>query len=161
MDLLLAGLAGVLIGALTATAILLHVFQRRADRDLIERRLRACCDYRDSLENLEGAFSQSNGDPHVLEQAWHQIGTFVREFRRTSWLFGSEMRLRLEAIVAELEHERSSNHSNGDGAGGRAAQLLCDKGREIEHLIAREIDQQSREHKKTRFLPESGRRGEI
>ncbi len=160
MDLLLAGFAGVLIGALTATAILLHVFQKRADRDLIERRLRACCDYRDFLVGLEGAFTESNGDARVIEQAWLQVGAFTREFRRTSWLFGPELRLRLEAIVAELEHERRSDAGNGDGAGGRAAQLLCEKGREIEGVIAREIDVQTREHRRLRFLPGNGSRGE-
>ncbi len=156
MDLLFAGFAGVLIGALTATLILLHVFQKRADRDLIERRLWACFDYRDCLENLEGAFAQSNGDPRVLEQAWHQVSAFTREFRRTSWLFGPELRLRLEAIITEIEHERRSDDGSGARAGGRAAQLLCEKGREIDGLIAREIDVQTREHRRLRFFPGLG-----
>ena len=39
MDLLLAGLGGVVLGALIAAAIFLYVLQKRTDRDLLERRI--------------------------------------------------------------------------------------------------------------------------
>jgi len=150
----------VLLGALISTAILLHVFQKRADRDLVERRLRACFDYRDRLGDLEDAFQSSEGDPQVLEQAWHNVALLSREFRRTSWLFAPDVRRRLAAVVDELERERRQSESNGADTGGRAAQLLCEKGRELERLLDAEVEAEAREHRKLRFLPEPRKESE-
>ena len=154
MDLLLAGLAGVLIGALIASVIILHVFQKRADRDLVERRLRACFEYRDCLGALEAVFDGAEGDAQVLEQAWHNVDTFCREFRRTGWLFRPEVRVRLGAVVEDLEIRRRAHASNGAETGGRAAQVLCEMCREVDGILRREMEAQAREHRKLRFLPD-------
>lgn len=153
MDLLLAGFAGVLLGALIAAAIILHCFQKRADRDLIERRLRACFDYRDSLGDLESAFQNAESDPEILSQAWRNVALLCREFRRTSWLFAPAVRHRLAAVVDDLERERRHHEANGADSGGRIAQLLCEKGRELERLLEAEMAAEAREHRRLRFLP--------
>ena len=159
MDLFLAGLAGVLVGALVASVIFLHLLQKRADRDLVERRLSACFDYRECLGGLEAAFESTNGDARTVEQAWHQVGDFCRELRRTGWLFRPEARLRLEAIAGDLEKERRSRAERAEDGGGRAAQLLCEKCAEIDSILRREIEIQVREHGKQRFLPGNGTGG--
>ena len=156
MTLLLAGLVGVVVGALVATVIILYVFQKRTDRDLIERRLRACCEYRECLGGLESAFSNANGEAAVLEQAWHNVAAFCREFRTTGWLLEPEVYDRLEALVAELEHESRAQRADGGGSGGRVAQLLCEKQREVDAILRREIAALLREHRRQRHLPESG-----
>lgn len=154
MELLVAGLSGVVVGAIVASVIILHLFQRRADRDLVERRLRACFDYRECLGDLESVFEGANGDPRVLEQAWHNAASFCRELRRTGWLFRTEVRLRLLAVAEDLERERRAHESNGADTGGRAAQLLCEKCREVERILIRETEEQAREHRRLRFLPD-------
>ncbi|MBI4606069.1 MAG: hypothetical protein HY721_29230 [Planctomycetes bacterium] len=167
MDLLLAGLAGVAVGALVATAILLHSFQRRADRDLIERRLRACLEYRECLGDLEKAFEGAGGDPQVVEQAWHSVAAFCREFRVTGWVLRPEVHARLAPVVEGLERERGRRATNGAGgaagegspagpSGGRAAQVLCDAFHEVDAVLRREVEAQLREHRRLRFLPELG-----
>jgi hypothetical protein len=125
MELLVAGLAGVVVGAVVASAIILHLFQKRSDRDLIERRLRACFDYRECLGDFEGAFAEANGDARIAEQAWHNVAAFCRELRRTGWLFrpsapaAPRRRRGSRAGAAHSRHERRN-------AGGRAAQILCE-----------------------------------
>ena len=156
MDLFLAGLAGVLVGALVASLIFLHLLQKKADRDLVERRLSACFDYRECLGGLETVFESANGDARAVEQAWHQVGAFCREFRRTGWLFRPEARLRLEALVGDLERERRTRTESVEDAGGRAAQILCEKWSEIDRLLRDEAEVQVREHRKQRFLPGNG-----
>lgn len=154
MDLLLAGLAGVVVGAGVAAALLLHVFQRRLDRDLIERRLRACFEYREALGDLELAFQSGSEDPGILDQAWRNVELFAREVRRTGWLFEGDTRLRLEALAAELERASRGGATNGDSSGGRVAQLLCEKAGELDHLLRRTTALLAKEHGKIRLLPD-------
>ena len=99
MEYLLAGLAGVMVGAVVAAAILLLTLRRRADRDLIERRLRACCEYRDALGNLQSVFETANGDRALVEQGWHNLAQFCREFRTTGWLLDPRVYTQLERLV--------------------------------------------------------------
>ncbi|HVR76723.1 MAG TPA: hypothetical protein VMT52_20500 [Planctomycetota bacterium] len=154
MELLLAGLAGVALGALIASIIILHIFERRADRDLVERRLRACAEYRECLGNLESALEASNGDVRVVEQAWRNVGLFCREFRLTGWLLRPEARARLATAVDGLEREERVFRENGAGSPGRAAQVLCETYHEVDRILAREMEAHMREHQKPRFLPD-------
>jgi hypothetical protein len=156
MELLLAGLAGVAVGALVASAILLHVFQRRADRDLIERRLRACIEYRESLDGLEKVFSTAAGDAAELEQAWHQVRAFLKELRATSWILRPEVRARLLPVAEAIDRERARHETNGAGeleSGGRTAQVLCEACREVDAILAREVERQVAEHARLRPGP--------
>jgi hypothetical protein len=158
MGFLLAGLGGVALGALITAAVLLYLLQKRADRDLIERRLRACAEYRECLGDMARVLDHQGGDGEVLEQAWRNVGAFCREVRLTSWLFDAALRARLAAVVERLEAEGRRSRENGAGAGGRAAQLLCGEYHEVERLLQREIGRQLREFRRFRFLPDVGSR---
>ncbi len=158
MEYLYAGLAGVVVGALLATVIVLFLIQKRIDRDLIERRLRACLEYRECLKALGEKLDKDGSDPRVVEQAWWSVRDFCREFHLTSWLLESAVRERLERLVAELEEEWARYDRNGHAASGRAAQILCGKYHEIDRVLARETKRQAREFQRFRFLPAPGAR---
>jgi hypothetical protein len=153
MSLLFAGLAGVVIGASIASCIFIYVYQKRADRDLVERRLRACFEYRECLGDLERVFETAGGEAKVIDQAWHNVAAFCREFRKTGWLFGPEAHAHLEGVVEALERAGRAHSSNGKTTGARGAQLLCEKCREVDAVLRREIGEQVREHRKQRYLP--------
>lgn len=159
MDLLVAGLIGVALGALVASAIILHLVDRRADRDLIERRIRTFHEYLDCLGNLERAFDGAADDPRVLEQAWCNVRAFCREFRMSGWILSPAARAALARIVDELEASERSLRSNGSG-GGRAAQLLCERYHEVERIVRRELPEEERAFRAFRFLARRARRGE-
>ena len=150
MDLVAAALAGVVVGAITATAILGRARRRRADRDWLERQIRACMEYRECLGDIEGAFEEAGGDRAVLEQAWANVASFSREYRRTGWLFEPAMRASLADIVRSLEEERRRWQLNGAGSGQRAAQFLSEKCRELDRLLVREVERAVREFRRPR-----------
>ena len=153
MAILLAGLAGVVLGALIAAVIIIRVYEKRADRDLIERRIRACFEYRECLGNLEAVFESPSADARLLEQAWHNVTAFCREVRLTGWLFSPEVRSDLGAMVEELERMEKTCRGNGSSPSGRATQLLCEKYREVERILRRESERGMREFRRLRFLP--------
>ena len=157
MELLLAGLAGVVIGAAVTLAIFLYVLQRRADRDLIERRLRACSEYRELLGGLAEAIEAGSEDPEVLEQAWHGVSMFSREFRLTGWLLSTRVRERLQALVEDLEKEARAFRTNGASSGGRMAQVLCEKHHELSAILRREHERAEGEIRAFRFFPGASR----
>ncbi len=158
MDYLYAGLAGVVVGAFLATVTVLYLVQKRVDRDLIERRLRACLEYREFLGALEEKLVSESDDPAVLEQTWWGVRDFCREFRLTSWLLEPRVRSRLELVVEELEEELARHERNGHGGSGSAAQMLCGTYHQLDRLLTRETDRQSREFQRFRFLPRIGSR---
>ena len=86
------------LGALIASGIFLSCLQWRADRDLVERRLRAILAYRDCLGDLASALEGGAGEPQALRQAWKNVAEFCREFHFTGW-FGSMNR----GLVSLLE----------------------------------------------------------
>lgn len=153
MEYLYAGLAGVVVGGLLTTAIVLFLIQKRVDRDLIERRLRVCLEYREFLGALEETLASESEDPQVLEQAWWGVRDFCREFHLTSWLLEPPVRDRLECLVEELEVELARYEQNGRGGSGRAAQILCGKYHQLDRLLTRETRRQAREFQRFRFLP--------
>jgi hypothetical protein len=153
MDLLLAGLAGVVLGAGVTLAIFLYVLQRRADRDLVERRLRACCEYEERLGGISEAIETGSDDPAVLEQAWHGVSLFCREFRLTGWLFTPQVRESLQSMVEDLEKEARAFRSGGALSGGRAAHVLCEKHHELSAILRRELQRAEGELRAFRFFP--------
>src|SRR5262245_2539717 len=153
MNILIASLLGVVVGALIATVIILYLFQKRGDRDWLERELRACAEYRECLGDIQAAFAQAAGDATVIEQAWTNIKGFCREFRLTGWLFPADLRARLEALVAGLEREEQLYRANGSGAGGRAAQTLCEKYHELDRVLRRAVESRARDLRRSRLLP--------
>jgi hypothetical protein len=148
MDLVAAALAGVVVGALIASAAMLRVRRREADRDWLERQIRACMEYRECLGDIEGAFEGADGDPAVQQQAWVNVAAFLKEYRRTEWLFEPAMRLGLAAIARSLEAEERRWRLNGAGSGQRAAQVLCEKCRELDRLLLREAERAVREFRR-------------
>ena len=159
MDYLLAGLAGVVVGASLAWLIMLYILQKRADRDLIERRMRACSEYIDCLGGLERVCGGGGDDPEVLEQAWWNVKSFCREFHLSGWILSPGARGALERVVEELEQAERSHRADGSGAGGRAAQLLCERHHEIVRIVAGERSFQERAFRAFRFFPDLGRKG--
>jgi hypothetical protein len=139
-------------------AIALFLIQKRVDRDLIERRLRACMEYRELLGAVEETLARESDHPGVLEQAWWGVRDFCREFRLTSWLLDPPVRRRLERVVEDLEVELARSDENGRGGSGRAAQVLCAKYHELDAVLTRETRRQIREFQRFRFLPAPGAR---
>ena len=153
MGLLFAGLAGVVLGALMASIIILRAYEKRADRDLIERRIRVCAEYRECLGDLGAVFESSSSDARLLEQAWHNVAAFCREVRLTGWLFSPEVRSDLGVMVEDLERMEKTCRGNGSSPNGRATQLLCEKYHEVERILRRESERGMREFRRLRFLP--------
>lgn len=153
MELLLAGLAGVVVGALVAAAIILHVLQKRADRDLIERRIRVCGEYLDCLGDLERALAGAEEDERLLDQAWVNARTFRREFLLTGWLLSPEVRRVLAEVIRDLERLERAHEANGSG-GARAVQILCEKYHQIRRVLGSEMAASESAHRAIRFFPE-------
>jgi len=154
MELLLAGLAGVALGAGIAIAVFAYVLRRRADRDILERRLRAFAEYVDCLGGLDRALDGADSRPELIEQAWRSVLDFCREVRLTSWLFSEDVRARLGAITDTLQKEERAYRSNGAASPARAAQVLSETYREAERLLRREIERAERAFRRYRLLPE-------
>ena len=152
MDLLVAGLVGVLVGAVAATGSVLLVLRRQGDRDLIERRLRACSRYRDCLGDLTRVLDGRGEDSAVLEQAWKNVADFCHEYRLSSWLFENGQRQSLDTVVEELEVAEALYRSNGFHPGGGTTTILTEKYREVDLLLGRELQRQSREFHSFRLL---------
>jgi hypothetical protein len=151
---LLAGLAGVVVGASLAWLIMLFVLQRRSDRDLIERRIRACSEYLDCLGDLDGACGRGGDDPEILDQAWWNAKSFCREFHLSSWILPTHARESLGRVVKDLEEEERAYRANGAGASGRVAQILCERYHEVLRIVRGELTAQERAFRAFRFFPE-------
>lgn len=171
MDLLAAGLAGVIVGALVAAGTILHVIQRRVDRDLLERRIRACGEYLDCLGDLDRALAGAEDDRRLLEQAWANARAFRRELLLTGWLLTPGARRVLVEAAGELERAerawaggdlpRAEGSSGTNGSGGsRAVQVLCEKLHEIRRILGGEMAAAERSFLSLRLFPELWRRRE-
>ena len=145
MALFLSGLVGVVVGGGLVLAASLVFLGRRADRDLVERRLRLCAEYRDCLGDLSRALNESPGEPAVLEQAWINVANFCREYRLTSWVLEPRSRETLDGVVEELEAARvASTVATEEGFGGRRAQALCELYVRLDRSLRGEIERQYR-----------------
>lgn len=158
MELLLAGLGGVVLGALLTGVVVLLVLQKRADRDLVERRIRACTLYLDCLRDLDRVLGRKAVEPEMLEQAWWNALTFCREFRLSGWILPARVRGILGNVVDDLERAERAYRKNGAGSTGRVAQLLCEKYHQVQRILSSELAAEEREFRALRFLPELGRR---
>ncbi len=144
MEFALVALAGVIVGAAIAMVISSSVYRRRGDRDIVERRLRACAEYRECLGDLDRELRRAPGDPAVLAQAWRQMDAFCREYRISHWLFDERIRRELGAIVAEVERERERSANDADANVGRLSQVLCELYCRLDRVLRREADRQAR-----------------
>lgn len=155
---LVAGFVGVAIGAALATLIVLWVLEKRVDRDLIERRIRALTEYLDCLGDLERAVLSGLEDPEVVEQAWQNAKAFSREFRLSGWILEPRAKETLAGIVEELRRFDANRLDGGARSYGREAQLLCELYHQVRRVIDAELAREERAFRSFRFLPRFGRR---
>lgn len=154
MDLVIATLVGVVVGAVLASLLALYLVQKRVDRDLIERRLRAYRQYQEWIGDVTRVFDSGTTDERVLEQAWWNVESFCREFRLTAWLLEPAVQRELEGVVCELESELERARQNGGGS-GRSAQLLTEKYHTLDRLFRRQTKSLAREFRRFRFFTTS------
>ena len=147
------GFVGVLIGAAAAAATALLLLQRSADRDLVERRLRAVLGYREALGTPPwDPDSAGNGrhDPGELEQALRNIEEVSREFRLTAWIFDEGQRSGLARAVQALEEEARRIRERGQDPSPLA---LADAWRLFELALRQSALQSLREYRRWRLWP--------
>jgi len=113
---LLVGFLGVILGAAAAGGVGLLLLQRAADRDLVERRLRALLSYQESLGAPRSLLEGGDGslEPAELEQLAHNLSSVAREFRLTSWLFDDGLRAELAAALIAFEEEARRTRTRGN-----------------------------------------------
>ncbi|MBI4582754.1 MAG: hypothetical protein HY717_01790 [Planctomycetes bacterium] len=157
MGYLIAGLAGVMVGAGVALFAALAVLQRRADRDLLERRMRSLLEYRERLGDprrwLNGG-ARSSGVPALeTEQLLANLEALAREFHLTAWLFDEPRRELLAEAIEEIERaiRRYREEEPAGGPPSLAAILgACDR---FERRLRDLAVKTAAEHRRFRFLP--------
>lgn len=159
MEYFACGLIGVALGSLITFAVFVYLLRRREDRDLIERRLRACLEYREILGNLsiEAETREGRGqlDDRVLAQIWKNIEAFCREFRLTSWILCPADRRALGRIVDAFERELRAYRAAASAGGsvpaptGSLIQKIADRRDAVDRLLLRAV---AREHRRHRFF---------
>jgi hypothetical protein len=145
----------VVVGATIAAVIILYLLERRADRDLIERRMRALLEYHDCLGDLEGALGNGASGPAAREQAWQNVAAFCRRFRLTGWILPQRDREALGKVVADLEREGRAGSGNGALSPGGSLPRVLEHYREVDRLLRRGVERQMEAHRRFRFLPEA------
>src|SRR5262245_60029005 len=115
MGYVLVGFLGVVLGAGAAAGVGLLLLQRAADRDLVERRLRALLAYQEALGAPRSLLEGGDGDldPAELEQLVHNLESVAREFRLTSWLFDDRLRCDLAGALIAFEEEARRTRARG------------------------------------------------
>ncbi len=152
MDLVLAGFLGVLLGACATLAATLLLLQRSADRDLVERRLRALVGFREAL-GAEGALSagpQGFIGPGELEQLVHNLETVAREFRITAWVFDEALRAELSRPILAFEEEMRRTRGRGDPP---SPLRVLDSCRQLEVALRQAASRSLKEFRRWRFWP--------
>jgi hypothetical protein len=150
----IAALCGAALGAAAALLAALYLLQKLADRDLIERRMRALLQYRESLGDPERQLAGNGAAaPAAAEQFLRNIDELAREVRLTAWLFDDPLRAEIGRAVDDLE--RAARRCRGGAPPGGAPALMpviaasCRLDSELRAAAARTL----REHRRFRFLP--------
>ncbi|MCH2376011.1 MAG: hypothetical protein MK538_17635 [Planctomycetes bacterium] len=156
MNLLIAALLGVVVGMIMSTVLILFLIQKRVDRDLIERRVRAYEEYSECLrglvELLDSADDSPGGVERVVDQAWWGVRNFCREFRLSGWVLDGPAREHLERVVVELEAERCK-YEESDMGPARAAHFLSERHRQLERFLDRRKAVQVEAFRRFRYFP--------
>ena len=156
METLIAGLVGVLLGGLGAGGVALLILQRAADRDLVERRLRALISYRETLgapQRLQGGWVGSM-EPAELDQLVHNMHQVSREFRLTSWIFDEKLRLELGRALWAFEEEVHRAQGRGESP---SAVRINEAYRHLDITIRRAAKSSVRQFRRWRAWPSRGR----
>ena len=148
MDLLIAGLAGVVIGAAASAGTALLLLRRSADRDLIERRMKALVAYREILGRPvdDGALR----DPAELDQAVHDVEACAREFRLTAWIFDEPLRREIARPLSAVEDEVRRSRARGERPPPVAVVAAL---RELDAALRRAAGRCLQEHRRWRAWP--------
>lgn len=155
---LIAGLAGVVLGAGLTLVIVLILLQRRADRDLIERRLRALLEYRECLGGLERWLVGNHaGEPGATEQVATNLDSLAREYRLTAWLFDDPLRKEIGRGVERAERAVRRFRNNGRSDSRESLPALLAACQRLDRELRRAVARTLREHRRLRFLPQLGR----
>jgi hypothetical protein len=156
MGYLLAGLSGVVVGGVVLVLGVLFLFQKKADRDLIERRMRALMSYRDYLGDPERWFlGESLPAPAEAEQLLKNVLALSREYGLTAWLFDEPLRAKLGHYVAEVV--RTSRRCLAKAISQENSQGIMPvlfASRRLERELRMAVLTTLREHRRFRFLPE-------
>ena len=156
MNLVIAALFGVVVGMITATLLILFLIQKRVDRDLIERRVRAYEEYSECLRGLVELLDSADDSPgeaeRVVDQAWWGIRNFCREFRLSGWILDGPARDHLERVVVELESQRCKYEESGMSP-ARAAHFLSERHRQLERFLDRRKAAQVEAFRRFRYFP--------
>jgi hypothetical protein len=146
-----AALIGVLVGAAAAAGTALLLLRRAADRDLVERRMRALVAYRDILgpPPADGALP----DPAELEQLLHDAGACAREFRLTAWIFDDPTRRQLARPLGIIEEEIRRSRARGEAPGPVAVLAAL---REMDGVLRKTAGRCLDEHRRWRLWPLGG-----
>lgn len=153
LELLFAGLLGVAVGALAASACLLWLLRARADRDLVERRLQLCADLDEAFRSL-GRHAGGELDSAILSQARESVRQLARQLLLSSWLLRPRARARLEALAVSLRAWEEAVAAGRWGL-GRAAQALSEGCVEGQRIVRRMAREEGAEHRRLRLLSPS------
>ena len=156
MNLLIAALLGVVVGMVAATSLILYLLQKRVDRDLIERRIRAYEEYSECLRALvdlvdAGAGQTENDGERVVDLAWWGVRNFCREFRLSGWILDAASREHLARVVADLEANRCAYEENGTSR-ARTAHYLAETYHKLDRYFARQKAAQAAEFHRFSYL---------
>jgi hypothetical protein len=152
MELVLVGFLGVLLGAGITLAATLLLLQRSADRDLVERRLRALVGYREAM-GAEGALRAGPKallDGAELEQLVHNLEKVAEEFRLTAWIFNESVRGELARPILAFEEEMRRARGRGELP---SALRILDSCRQLEVTLRQAASRSVREFRRWRFWP--------
>jgi hypothetical protein len=152
MDYVLVGFLGVVLGAGVTLAATLLLLQRSADRDLVERRLRALVGYREAL-GAEGALRAGPKaliESAELEQLVHNLEKVAEEFRLTAWIFNESVRVELARPILAFEEEMRRARGRGEMPSGLR---ILDSCRQLEVTLRQAASRSVREFRRWRFWP--------
>ena len=146
------GLLGVILGAGITLVVTLLLLQRGADRDLVERRLRALVGYREAL-GAEGALRAGPKaliEGAELEQLIHNLETVAEEFRLTAWIFNESARGELARPILAFEEEMRRARGRGELP---SSLRILDSCRQLEVTLRQAASRSVREFRRWRFWP--------
>jgi len=148
MDPTIAALLGVIAGAAASAGTALLLLRRAADRDLLERRLRALIRYREILGPCGSTAALEDGAE--LEQVLVDMGALAREFRLTAWIFDEPLRKELGRPLTAIEEEIRRSGATGE----RPAAVAVLAGiRELDRALRGAAVRCLREHRRRGLWP--------
>jgi hypothetical protein len=154
MGYILAAMCGVALGASVALVVALYLLQKLADRDLIERRMRALLEYSEGLGDPERQLAANGAaGPAAAEQFLRNLEALAREVRLTAWLFDDPLRAEIGRALEGIERaaRRCRDGVLPEDAPGLAPVIAAC--RRLDGELRAAAASTLREHRRFRFLP--------